>query len=277
MKPLRIQIAATMVAFVGVIVFAAASSRASVLTFDRSGTAGQFGGVTTLYNAVSAGDYPDYGDRVTWAGNPGVAQVDASAARSQAAGTTILKYGTAGGQTPNVVADYPTSSFVYIDGAANDFPQAPAELLNFADTTLRRYITLTADPGYAVSIQSFRFDTYSDADTQKTFSYVRVVSIDPSNVATTVWDFGTPDTGSTPVVHATGVTFAPGATGQKLAIEFQPISYNFGHWGLDDVQFSQIELPEPTSVGLVALACAISAMRRCARKAIAEARTGGAM
>src|SRR5689334_2466685 len=90
----RTLVVATVVAFfyTGL---AAVSSRASVLTFETSPQADY--PVAKLFDDPTSGGFSDYGDRVVGSSQTGVGP----------GGAYDYSYGTAGGDTPNVVASYP--------------------------------------------------------------------------------------------------------------------------------------------------------------------------
>jgi hypothetical protein len=121
---------------------ASAPMKASVLTFD--------------FNPLPAGNDPidqNYGDRIT----------------SDVMGSFL--YGTAGGFTPNVVVSYgPTGpselDYVYWwDQDFGDLVNVVAQFAPFPDPTYGLLdVTLTADPGFLVSLGSFDLAAWPHVD-----------------------------------------------------------------------------------------------------------------
>ncbi len=251
---------------------------ASTLTFDLDPTPDESNPVGKLFGpSPTTTNFPDYGDRITWTGSPTTVDQDVSAARSQPANTTVFHYGTGGGKTPNVVVDYNgtdgsgNSGFPPYDGGEYFFQHSgmnggsPVARAYYNSNDLKRYIALTADAGYAVVLDAF---TLASFDTES-FRYLRVVGIDDSNVETTLWDVGDPLTGDVSV-NNTNYTTSDFGTWQyhSVAIDFKPsASLLHIYYGLDNVQFSQVQTPEPTSLALcVVVGAALAGRRRAGRR-----------
>src|SRR5205085_5057701 len=148
-----------------------------------------------------------------------------------------LHYGTAGGATPNVVADY--GSDILSNGP------------NFGDLGNVLYhtrnpgyfeLTLTADAGRQVSLNSFDMAGY--AHVSYTIPFVRVLDITNHVLFSQENVF----IDSSPTGH-THFDFAPPLTGQSLTIQFNPDAAG-DKIGFDNVLFSQFTpaTPPPPTV-----------------------------
>jgi len=235
---------------------------ATVLTFDKTP---QFGAGNPVDGPVSATNFADYGDRVT------NTTMDASAARSQAPGTTVFSYGATAGFTPNIVADYPTGMQVYRDGSVvNDYPTAPVLYPAYSgDTPKRRMLTLTADTGFQTVLRSFTLEEYGT--TARNYQYLAVVGIDALNNETVLWQLGSIGggtiatiPGNSPGIVYNGSNFGTEMAALKIAIDFQagvgPGSV-YSAFGFDNITFAQI-IPEPSAIMLLAVGSALMLRRR---------------
>jgi hypothetical protein len=96
---------------------------ATVLTFNKSPQFSNWPNSGKLWNSPAAGGYSDYGDRVS----------GATQAISDSRGSFTYSYGTAGGPTPFITADYGTSSDdlhgMYAYTAPGEFPAGPEPVL----------------------------------------------------------------------------------------------------------------------------------------------------
>jgi hypothetical protein len=184
------------------------SASATVLTFD-------FGG----------GFSPNYGDNVsslTFGGSG--------------------SYGAAGGFTPNVVTDYL--------GSVGNWPSGYGNLTNIiyeVDSGGIMNVKLLADPGYAVSLDSFNLAAFG---TNYSINSVQVLDTNSSalysasNVLISSSTFTDFDFSSSPLVSP------------SLTIRFDASNLGFDgdNIALDNVQFSQLLVPEPQSIALAILA-----------------------
>ena len=150
-----------------------------------------------------------------------------------------FKYGSAGGFTPKIVADYGTST-----GKVETWPAGYGNLPNvvFAAPTGQKFqMKLTADSGFNVSLASFDMASYGGPYT------INSVSVTDGSGKTLF--------SKTNVVIATGTTHTHFALtnvkAQALFIKFD--SSNAGGWnvGLSNVQFSQVAINPHTVSGTV--------------------------
>ncbi len=118
-------------------------------------------------------------------------------------------------------------------------------------------IVLSADPGYALVLNSFDF-----AHTSET-------------AGTTNWDLTLEDSGSNVVwsqsvefVNGLAVTVSPnftGAFGESYTLRFNRTASTYGsdgRHGLDNLSFNQIAIPEPGAAGLLGVAGLALLLRR---------------
>jgi hypothetical protein len=145
-------------------------------------------------------------------------------------------YGYYGGaaNTPNVTVDFDVQSFLgwgYWGGAEDG--------LSFGADTGHGYVTLVADPGYQVTLDSFDYNV-AGAQTYN----LEVISGGPSST-----DILDNYSGSTTGNEA--YVFSPDVTGSEITIFF-----NNWNTGLDNIDFSQSvagvsSVPEPSSVAML--------------------------
>lgn len=201
------------------------ASQATVLIFETSGG--------TVLGDLTINPGNGYGDRVATVNQGG------------------FSYGAAGGFTPNVVVDY---------SAASAIPQGWAtgygDLVNViwgngpSSGTNTYFVTLTADPGWLVSLD--RFDAAAWAGTQPD-AVIRILR--PSSAPLTVWNGALPQ-GSQG--HLT-VDFALAPiVDSSITIE---VTQGWWH-ALDNIEFSQQPVPEPATMAILGLAAAGFAARR---------------
>ena len=233
---------------------------------------GTGGVIAPLFTGPSGGGFSDYGDNVSGATQTGKGP----------GGTYTYSYGTAGGATPNVTVSYPSGpgtipttvgvagntsvsnmpEGMYIS-TLNFYPQAPVAQSYFADSSVRRMITLTAAGNDIVSLESFSIDTYYDAF-HRGIRYLDVVSIDTNNNETVIWSAGNTNSGviGDPflVAYTYNTTDFGGAlTGRVLAIDFEPTpappffvaTAPHYFFGFTNIQFADI--PEPSMLVLLGL------------------------
>jgi hypothetical protein len=243
--------------------FAVLPASASRLTFVTTPQADY--PVSKLFDDPTSGGFSDYGDRVTGAAQTGKGP----------GGAYDYSYGTEGGATGNIVASYPgrdadppsnpAGMYIY-----NGFNTAPELFPFYVDNNLRRMITLTADPGFGVSLQSFKIDSAGS----RSIAYVEVVGIKLDNSEEVLWSRGALD-GSQPIAisNTTGKTYSVSdftdglpLEYRALAIDYKPVSFH-NNYAFDDIVFGQV--PEPGSVSLLLLAPIVAqcAGRRAARRA----------
>jgi len=205
---------------------AAQQASATVLTFANSAQTNNGGGFGDFVNQ-------NYGDNVT-------------GTNSSAAGPTF-SYGSAGGFTPNVTVAYSSGGtqgdeLVYLnDGqgygqGAGGLPVALYENVQNNGGSLT--VTFTAAPGFEVTLTSLDLAGYDQAYTLN--------SLDVTGGAT---PFSAPGQA---VGYPTKTTLNIGRTGSELVLTYSR-SDTFSNIGLSNVQFSQSVVPEPASLGLIAL------------------------
>jgi PEP-CTERM motif-containing protein len=216
----------------------AASVRATVLTFDITG-------------ATDGVAMPQaYGDRVT-------STTDGS-----------FSYAAAGGFTPNVVVDY-TSPDAPID--LNFWSTGYNELVNVVenepDGEAGYTIRLTADSGFFVRLDGFDLGNFGGA---VTLTGLRVVDGD-GNVLFSLSNIAV---GANSGPHQ-DYDFAGGLFGAQLNIivDTTGMGGNSDNMGLDNIQFGQDVVPEPSSYAMLVLGGAtflVLAARNRARRLIAR-------
>lgn len=195
--------------------------------------------------------FSDYGDRVTGATQTGMGKN----------GFFTYFYGTSGGATPHIVADYPgndagndTSGYNYgMDIIQNsydalDSTYAYSLIPYYPDlgTTKRQMITLTADPGYFVSLRGFVIEDFFG---QKHVAALDVIGINADNTTTQLWAAASPDAVFGHSSRAYTMTDFGGGPlmYRSIAIEFQETANDINYFAFTNIEFQQ-DIPEPTSV-----------------------------
>ena len=190
----------------------------TVLTFDNATT--QWGNYSALPQT--------YGDRVTAATQNG------------------FKYGTAGGTTPNVLAQYGTTGTNPETAATWDSGYGDLKNIIFPNPNGTKFqMTLTADTLYKVSLSSFDMAAYGAASF--TVSNVKVtdgsgkVLFNQNNVVIK---------GGTSHTH---FTMPSTVAAPKLIISYDSTNSGGGGFntGMDNVQFSQTKIPLGSVSGTV--------------------------
>jgi hypothetical protein len=256
----------TIIATAIVAVLMGAPTGATVLTFDKSPQFSNWPNSGRLWDTIANGGFPDYGDNVN----------GASQAKNDSRGSFSFLYGTAGGPTPNIVADYPAgpggspAQGMYAYTAPGEFPSGPEPVLFPylpGDLTLRRMITLTGDPLYTVELQSFK-GLFWNGSGSGSFAQLRVVRINEDSSETVLGNTLT----NVAISGATGRTFTAAdfgvasLSGPGIAIDMKPDGNQFNSFGFDDIQFAQ-QIPEPTAGVAMALAiCFVSPLSRSRRR-----------
>jgi hypothetical protein len=176
---------------------------------------------------ISSADLSTYGDRVT----------------SNIQGPNFFKYGGAA-NTPNIEAAFGTDEATW--------PSNYGDLVNVVYTSRPSFgdgiitLTLTADPGFNVKLNSFDLAGYNHAD----FTINSVKVFNASNVAV-FNQVNVPIQGDTNGPQHSTFSF-PSLISQQVRIEVNAlnITATFGaeHIGLDNVSFSQV-VPEPGTIG----------------------------
>lgn len=207
---------------------AAQQASATVLTFANSAQPG---------NSENAGFGSNvnqlYGDNVT-------------GTNTSAAGPTF-SYGSAGGFTPNVTVAYssggtPGDELVYLNdgqGYGQGAGALPAALYeNVQNDGGSLTVTFTAAPGFEVTLTSLDLAGYDVPYTLNSFE-----------VTGGATPFSAP---GQPVGFPNKTTVNIDRTGSVLTLSYAR-SDTFSNIGLSNVQFSQSAIPEPASLGLIAL------------------------
>lgn len=182
----------------------------------------------------------DYGDRVA------------------AAAMGDFMYGLDHGLTPHVVADY------FGTAGAKRWDTGYGDLVNVlypeSEGSALLRITLTADPGWLVSLHGFDLGGYPGAD--YTISALRVLD---GAGALLLEESGVLVRGATADGlgrRHTSFDFAEPFTAQTIVIEFEtgPLGGASDNIGIDNIAFSQV--PAPASLPLAALALLATRRRR---------------
>lgn len=233
----------------GLMIGSPGEAGATLLTFDQARSA-----TGALVIPIQAGaDLPqDYGDRVT--GSP------------MAVSGGAFTYGEAGeGFTPNVIVEYGPGNAVSLwTTGYGDLENVMFVLQGSGGMTIR----LSADPGFEVLLYGFDLAGWPSSDysidgvtvtsgTATLFSQAGVtVEGDATGPGRTAFDFAGPLAGPELLI---GIDFAGIAFGQQDNI------------GIDNIRFGQsppsgsapVAVPEPASVGLLALGVTLlGALRR---------------
>ena len=197
-------------------------SRATVLGFDVAGLSN--GGVMPQ----------DYGDRVT----------------SSTSGS--FTYGTAGGFTPNVEVAYEGDPGGAGLGSnlslwTSGFSDLVNVLNNEDDGESRFEVRLTADAGFAVLLESFGLGNFT--------SELTVPSLQVKNGNGTTLFSSTNFTLPASSEPHLNFDFGSGLVASELliSIDLTGLAGSSDNVGLDNLQFGQVEVPEPCSVLLIAL------------------------
>jgi hypothetical protein len=202
------------------------AARATVLTFQGLGT-----------NT----NIPDgYGDNVAAVG-PAIAQGN--------------------GFTPNVIVDF-------LPNGGNGFqtyndPDWQAAQLDGSPPNGNFDIVFTPAPGYGVRVNSFEFDDYANYELGHTFNWSVFLEegTDLAGAADVVVD---PDTTEDPsgadnLVINTGLTdfiFGP------VTLRIQPTSGDPFDRAIDDINFDQVAVPEPGTLGVIVVGAGALGLRR---------------
>ena len=241
-----------------VIAILSARAQAIVLTFDSP--AGRFLGNNSVARPQLADPtLPLYGDHVsaTLMGSP----------------TTpfAYSYGATHGLTPNVGISYGPGSPATPTSASNPFPvfyphtfgnltNVMYQLgLSFNAADLKMSITLTADPGYKVTLYGFDLAGYQNYPTVGFVDNLNLLQVivngSPNTIGSNIgiasspsghntFDFSaSPYTGSTITILLDGTDLS--VYGGNLGQAFQ-----FTNIAIDNVAFAQFEIPEPASATL---------------------------
>ena len=213
------------------------SASAAVLTFD----------ITGINNGDSLNSPPfaGYGDRITGFTNG------------------IFSYGSAGGLTPNVVVDYPNNRTLWW---LSEYGNLTNVIYAEESGTSILDVTLTADPGFEVVLDSFDLAGWRG---DYTINSVQVLSggtsvFSQSNVfisGTTRTSFNTSNLGS---LAASSLTIRFDATN---------LGNNSDNIGLDNIQFSQrstsfspVGTSEPSALVAIGAVAGIATFLKRARK-----------
>jgi hypothetical protein len=224
------QLAAVVGAFLGLL----ATSRAVVLTFDVFTDSGK---TTTPANNSS---FPQtYGDNVTDFDPAGIF------------GSLYYRYGSTGGYTPNTTIQYR-----YYDGTTTAL-QNPSfwqsgfgNLTNLISTgfgSAQQELRLVPSNGTRVTLQSFDLAGFS---LNQTVSNISIVADLGTPSATILWG----PFSNTLISGTTNTHFAPMVTvpaGHTLSLLFGPDASVLR--GLDNLIFSEANVPEPSTIALLAM------------------------
>lgn len=207
------------------LLFTAAPAQATELTFNFGGSDGSI---------VPQG----YGDHVT-------SLVDLP-----------FLYGGTGGFTPNVVVSYGPAP---LDVAfwTTDYGDLNGLLYRESDGAGILEITLTADPGFNVSLSSFDMAGWPNAN-----YIIPSVQVLGPGASTLFQDNNALIKGTLPNPRHTSFVFGTPLTAQEVTIRFNSSSLNADETdniGIDNIVFSQVEVggavaaPEPGALALAAL------------------------
>jgi hypothetical protein len=172
-------------------------------------------------------------------------------------------YGTGGGATPNVAAQYgggsvpapnvdPSTSYAYggLQGVVVG-NYAPSD-----GSSPIIQLTLTADPGYQITLESFDLGGYLATGNNYGVNISVVDSINGLLYSQTNLSIQ-----GGPSVSSPHDTFLPNVAGQSLTLAIYTGNAR-GNLALDNVRFSQSVVPEPASASLLALGLVGLAARR---------------
>lgn len=192
----------------------AATTRGTVLTFDQT--------VPPAGDSVDVNQ--DYGDRVILGMN------------------AVGNYGTAGGDTPNILVSY--------GGDATNDPDFWTEgygdlqhPIAFQEGDNQFDITLTADPGFRVTLHSFKLAAYTG--TGATLDALQILNSTGTPVFSQ--DAVAPPAGGHVAYPVTPLTDI------ALTIRLLKAGGDINLIGIDDVEFSQSVIPEPAAFPLLTL------------------------
>lgn len=201
-----------------------------VLTFDQSG----------IFNSVAVDR--NYGDRVT----------DAIDGNGHA---YDIITGNGLGNTPNVEVSYTGGS---PDLWTTGYGDLENVLYDENDGSTGFGIVFTADPGYQVGIFEFDMASFLQDPT------IPGVSILDSN-NNVLWSSGSPViSGTTRTAFSTGGVFSNSLT---LAVDLTGLGGSSDNIGIDNIQFGQRAIPEPSAMSLLLLGVAGSMLRRRRQRA----------
>jgi hypothetical protein len=218
----------------------AANASASVLTFDQFTDSAR---TTRIPNNLLMNQA--YGDNIT----------DFSPATP--VGGNYVDYGSGGGLTPNIKVAYrwydtlqPTNPNLNNNGPGGVFgwntQYGGLTYVIFSDPdTLNQMrwlseVQFTPEPGYSVRINSL---DYAGFQTNQPGQTLKILGDANSLGAQLLWSAGADGTVNFPATAATLTPAITGAPGQTLSI-----LWGFSdRGGLDNISFSQVVVPEPTS------------------------------
>jgi len=192
-------------------------AHATVLTFDIAG-------------ATNPSTMPQsYGDAVT-ATNMG-----------------SFSYGALGGFTPNVSVSYESATGGELNFWSTGYNDLVNVLENEADGEIGYSITFTADPGFRVVLESLDMGNWGAAITVPGMEIKNGSGSTLANYPSILL------ADSATQSHA---SFTPSVQGQTLVLHVDTtgLSTNSDNVGLDNIQFSQVVVPEPAAACLVATA-----------------------
>jgi len=232
---------------------AASTVQATVLTFDIYTDAGK----TTYFNAAMA-NVPSYGDAVT----------DFSPAGSFDGGR-YFNYGSTGGFTPDINVEYQyVRQPTYTEGNAGEaytgyYGDLPRSVWSALPTNLTEafYQEFRLVPGAGVPATLLSFD-WASPTAQSGLSLKIVEDIEGTPV--TLWQAG-PD-GSVTLSGGGHTTYTPNITaaaGKTLSLMWSPgVNTSNVNIGVSNIAFSQVQVPEPGSIAVLAALTGLMGLRR---------------
>jgi hypothetical protein len=229
-----------------------ASTQATVLTMDVR-TGGGAGTFVSNGSSLSTLNTAGYGSSVTASDLAGF----------QTSGSFKNYYGSAGGETPNIVTSWSDSLSNYI--LYND-ANWPKVIYPAADTPNSLFVTFNPSPTFGVTLTSFTLRNYNGVGNSNGGWRVRDTT-----------SGGTILTSATLLVNSgnPNPTLSIGYTGladQTLVLEYYFTSGNAANVAFDNLQFSQIaEVPEPNSLILLSFGMTAFLTMRRKRAVVLEA------
>jgi hypothetical protein len=220
----------------------ASQASATELTFDGSAFPNEPAGNGDILEGIPVNDL--YGDNVTSASMLG----------------GLFQYGATGGFTPNVVVNYDTDIAAIPLTWRYDFGDL-TRVIYVNPATGIMTIRFTADPGYKVQLHSFDLGGWNQSD----YVINGVEVIDVTNATSLYSATNVNVLGAGPTHTDIDFNTPLGAQVLDLKIDASILGSLADNIGIDNIVFTQVAIPEPTStiaLGFGTLAFAFIARRK---------------